>query len=221
MEDFYKRSRRVRIERLLQEVGGRNPLTNRDILFLVGKEGLAAYEAELNEARRERDRCAKTLVQINDGNVPDYLAALDRAKAAMAKQLWDGDTFKSKATIGTAKHRKAEAAWRARREACLVLQEQVDEYWEAVEERFHDAFHAPPEGGWGDKGAIIAELQWPPHLLKTELEYRPEPHLVDLPLHQQRELLIRELAKLEASEPSTASGPHLQARANIRARAAS
>lgn len=220
MEDFYKRSRRVRIQLLLREVEGRNPLTNSDIRFLVGKEGLAVYEVEVSEARKERNRCAKTLVQIGDGNVPQYLAAVDRAIRAMAQQLRDG-RFKSKAAIGTARHRKAEAAWNARRAECLVLQEQLDEYWKAVEERHHDAFHAPPEGGWGDKGAIIAELQWPPHLLKTELEHRPEPHLTDIPLHQQRDLIIRELEKLKASDPPAASGLHLQARASIRARAAS
>ena len=199
--DRIQRGIATRIQHWIDAVEGGNVLSNSDIRWLVGKEGLADYQAEVSDARVERDSRRKTFVEINDGNVPDYLAAVDRAKAAMAQQLKDGDKFKSKAKIGTAKHRDAEKAWRDRRANCLVLQEQVDEYWEAVDEKYHEAFHVPPEGGWGDKGAIIAELQWPPHLLKTQLEHRPEAHLVNVPLHQQRELLVRELAKLEASEP--------------------
>lgn len=199
--DRIQRGIATRIEHWIEGVEGGNALSNSDIRWLVGREGLAAYQAEVSDARVERDRRRKTLVEINDGNVPDYLAAVDRAKAAMAQQLKDGDKFKSKAKIGTVKHRDAEKAWRDRRANCLVLQEQVDEYWEAVDEKYHEAFHVPPEGGWGDKGAIIAELQWPPHLLKTQLEHRPEAHLVDVPLHQQRDLLLRELAKLERSDP--------------------
>lgn len=219
--DRIQRGIATRIQHWIDTVEGGNVLSNSDIRWLVGKEGLAAYQAEVSDARAERNSRRKAVVEINDGNVPDYLAAVDRAKAAMAQQLKDGDKFKSKAKIGTAKHRDAEKAWRDRRANCLVLQEQVDEYWEAVDEKYHEAFHVPPEGGWGDKGAIIAELQWPPHLLKTQLEHRPEAHLVNVPLHQQRDLLRRELAKLEASQPPAASGPHLQARASIRALAAS
>ncbi len=199
--DCIQRGIATRIEHWIEGVEGGNALSNSDIRWLVGREGLAAYQAEVSDARVERDRRRKALVEINDGNVPDYLAAVDRAKAAMAQQLKDGDKFKSKAKLGTVKHRDAEKAWRDRRANCLVLQEQVDEYWEAVDEKYHEAFHVPPEGGWGDKGAIIAELQWPPHLLKTQLEHRPEAHLVDVPLHQQRDLLLRELAKLERSDP--------------------
>lgn len=199
--DCIQRGIATRIEHWIEGVEGGNALSNSDIRWLVGREGLAAYQAEVSDARVERDRRRKALVEINDGNVPDYLAAVDRAKAAIAQQLKDGDKFKSKAKLGTVKHRDAEKAWRDRRANCLVLQEQVDEYWEAVDEKYHEAFHVPPEGGWGDKGAIIAELQWPPHLLKTQLEHRPEAHLVDVPLHQQRDLLLRELAKLERSDP--------------------
>lgn len=196
MDARIKRGIATRIRHWIEQVEGGVALTNADIRWLVGTDGLAAYEAEVREARAERDDKAKRLVEINDGNVPDYLAAVDRAKAAMAQQLKDGDTFKTTAKIGTARHRNAEAAWKARRAKCLTLQEQVDEHWEIVDERYHEAFHAPPEGGWGDKGAIIAELQWQPHLLKTLLEHRPEPNLVNVPLHQQRELLLRELAKV-------------------------
>lgn len=209
------------IRLLVEQVEGGKALNNSVIRWLVGKEGLADYQAEVSEARVERDRRRKALVEINDGNVPDYLAAVDRAKAAMAQQLKDGDKFKSEAKIGTAKHRDAEKAWRDRRANCLVLQEQVEEAWEIVDEKYHDAFHVPPEGGWGDKGAIIAELQWPPHLLKTQLEHRPEPHLVNVPCHQQRELLLREIAKLREPDPLPPSGnPVLSERVRrLRARA--
>lgn len=220
--DRIQRGIATRIEHWIEAVEGGNALTNSDIRWLVGKDGLAAYEAEVSEARAERDSRRKTFVQINDGEVPGYLAAVDRAKAAMAQQLKDGEKFKSKAKIGTAKHRDAEKAWRDRRANCLVLQEQVDEYWEAVDEKYHEAFHAPPEGGWGDKGAIIAELQWPPHLLKTQLEHRPDAHLVNVPLHQQRDLLLSELAKLREPDPLQPSeNPLLSERVKrLRARAA-
>lgn len=199
--DRIQRGIATRIQHWIDAVEGGNVLSNSDIRWLVGKEGLADYQAEVSDARVERDSRRKTFVEINDGNVPDYLAAVDRAKAAVAQQLKDGDKFKSKAKIGTVKHRDAEKAWRDRRTTCLALQEQVGEYWEAVDEKYHEAFHVPPEGGWGDKGAIIAELQWPPHLIKTQLEHRPEAHLVNVPLHQQRDLLLRELAKLERPDP--------------------
>jgi hypothetical protein len=221
--DRIQRGIAARIQHWIEAVEGGNALSNSDIRWLVGKEGLAAYQAEVSHARAERERRRRSLVEINDGNVPDYLEALDRAKAATVRQLKDGDTFKSKAKLGTAKHRDAEKAWRDRRANCSKLQEQVDEAWSVVDAKYHDAFHAPPEGGWGDKGAVIAELQWPPHLLKTQLEHRPEAHLMNVPLHQQRDLLVRELAKLQEPDPLSPSGHSLlsERAQHLRARAAS
>lgn len=211
MMDRFQLGIATRIQHWIDEVERGNSLSNSDIRWLVGKEGLAAYEAEVSAARAERDRRRKTLVEINDGNVPDYLDALKRAKVATAQQLRKGGSFKTKASIGTAKYLAAQKTWRARQANCSKLQEQVDEAWSIVDEKYHHAFHAPPEGGWGDKGAVMAELQWPPHLLMTELEYQPAPQLVNVPLHQQRELLLRELAKLEGSDPALPS-PRLSER---------
>lgn len=176
----------------------------KDLRWLVGETRVSAYLAAVKAAKKEAAEKAKALVEINDGNVPDYLAALDRAKAATAQCLRDGDKFKSSAKIGTAKHRKAEQRWRERRAARHVLQEKVEEAWSIVDEKYHDAFHTPPEGGWGDKFAVLAEFEWPPYLLKTQLEDRPESHLVDIPRFQQRELLEDELSKLLIDPPRSA-----------------
>lgn len=222
--DRIQRGIATRIQHWIEAVEGGNVLSNSDIRWLVDKEGLAAYLREISEARAERDLLAKSYPDLRTGNVANYLKALRTAYDAVIAVNRAGDRApKSVTNRGRAAFRK----WRDRRTKAKELQEAVQEAWEEMDPEFHRFFRHPrdmddPRGPGHDHsvGSVYSSFEIPPAIPLTLLELEPVPELLDIPRHQQRELLLNELAKLVPVDPSSSPGPLLAA-AHLRALASS
>lgn len=189
----------------LAQLDGGQPISNGDLRWLVGKARLDQYLAEIEAAKAERKARDKKLAtdDITDGEVPGYISALHNA-LAVAKRA--PPMFDHAKPPGDKNRARAFDKWTARRKELAVLTERLEEAWHIVDLKHHSRFRAPrpnsdPNGpGWDhSEGEVVTSLEWPPHLPKKLLDYLPEPHIVDVPRHQQRELLRDELDKLLVS----------------------
>ena len=225
--DLIQRGIATRIQHWIEAVEGGNVLSNSDILWLVDKEGLAAYLREVSEARAQRDLLAKSYPDLRTGNVTNYLKALRTAYDAVIAVNRAGDRApKSVTNKGRAAYRK----WVDRRTKAKELQEAVQEAWEEMDPEFHRFFLHPrdmddPRGPGHDHsvGSVYCSFEIPPAIPLTLLELEPVPELLDIPRHQQRELLLRKLEELEELDADRIPPPSadlLAAKAPLRARAA-
>ncbi len=189
-----------------------------DLTWLVGKKRSQEYgdaiKADSKEAAAKKKMRATD--DVNDGEVTGYISAFNNAVVLTRHAM---PVFESKQAPGSKGRAKAYDKWVVRREKAVKAMEAMEEAWERVDPKHHGRFHHPrpmsdPEGpGWGSEvSKVIASMEWPPYIPKSQLEYLPEPNLVDIPRHQQRELLLDELNKLLVEVPATAPTAALKAR---------
>lgn len=203
--DRIQRGIATRIEHWIEAVEGGNVLSNSDIRWLVGKEGLADYQAEVSTARAKRDEMKVSYPDTPHGEVGTYLKALKAAREATVAMNRAGNKEPQSTTPA---QKRTWKAWKERRVKASTLQEACMEDWETVDPKHHRLFRLPGDaqaetpGHGHDADAVYASFEFPPAIPLTMLEIEPTPDLLNVPRHQQRDLLLSELARLEGPRPA-------------------